>query len=525
MEQKMIIHNRFDVSVVDSRTGEEKQKAVGYNVILDNFFTSRIKGSPCRVGCDLLAAISFGTGTGVLSTTRTDLFSRLAMKEAITVKTVYAYPTSYVQKQIKLEATEYNGKNLTEVGFMGKMQLTGAYYYQMTHAMLKDSEGNQIAIQKTDVDIVYITATFYCTLEPSGFGEGAVYPEASKNCLIKSIFTGSAENQIYIGRLPIEKSNELTEKNTGSKIYSILNGTGNMETMTFDSAVLTFLDTEINNKVIRHFGIAGVGAFTFPNHEVFPPYEVERMVIGKGDGVTTEFNVKCPMIMPESETVYVDNAEMERDVDYVIDYENNCINTRENYHSAALSCKDANVQMGNLREKAPYTSAALMDPLSWWSNTDTSFYPSNFQISESKPMQIDFLEPKDCNRFMVEVMTIQSTYLDKMKIQYSLDAVEWTDVVYTREGQIYKWDMITAQHWKIFVQGVDWHVSLNRYGTAREGLGFGTSFFLGKTVPGLRFINPPAENANIEIKYFIEYPFKTPNNLLRFTMSIKLQRG
>ena len=75
MEQKMIIHNRFDVSVVDSRTGEEKQKAVGYNVILDNFFTSRIKGSPCRVGCDLLAAISFGTGTGVLSTTRTDLFS------------------------------------------------------------------------------------------------------------------------------------------------------------------------------------------------------------------------------------------------------------------------------------------------------------------------------------------------------------------------------------------------------------------------------------------------------------------
>ena len=138
-------------------------------------------------------------------------------------------------------------------------------------------------------------------------------------------------------------------------------------------------------------------------------------------------------------------------------------------------------------------------------------------------MQIDFLEPKDCNRFMVEVMTIQSTYLDKMKIQYSLDAVEWTDVVYTREGQIYKWDMITAQHWKIFVQGVDWLVSLNRYGTAREGLGFGTSFFLGKTVPGLRFINPPAENANIEIKYFIEYPFKTPNNLLRFTMSIKLQ--
>ncbi len=525
MEQKAIIHNRFDVSVVDSRTGKEKQRAVGYNVILDYYFSSRLTGSPCSVGSDMLALISYGTGTGELSTNRTDLFKRIGQKEAATIKTVYEYPTSYIQKQIKLEATECNGQKITEVGFMGKLQLSYAYYYQVTHAMLKDSEGNQIAINKTDVDVVYITATFYCTLEPSGFGVGAVYPSAGKNMIFKWILTGTTENMIYIGRLPIEHSDELTNKNTGSKMYSYLSGKGNMESQTFDCATLTVLDTEMNNKVIRHFGLPGVGAFTFPNHEVFPPYEVDRMVIGVGDGVTTEFNVKCPMIMPNTETVYVNNVEMVKDKDYVIDYENNCLNTRENYHSAVLSCKDDNVLMGDIREQTPYTATALMDPLSWWNNADASFYPSSFQITESKPMQIDFLSPKECNRFMVEILSIPSSYLDRMKILYSDDAVEWNEITYNREGQIYRWELITARHWKIYLDGVTWTCSCNRYGKAREGVAFGTAFFLGKTVPGLKFMNPPAENANIEMKYKIEYPFKTENNLLRFNMSIKLQRG
>jgi hypothetical protein len=46
----------------------------------------------------------------------------------------------------------------------------------MTHAMLQDSEGNQIAIAKTDVDVVYITATFYATYTPSGFGRQRCVP-------------------------------------------------------------------------------------------------------------------------------------------------------------------------------------------------------------------------------------------------------------------------------------------------------------------------------------------------------------
>jgi hypothetical protein len=52
-----------------------------------------------------------------------------------------------------------------------------------------------------------------------------------------------------------------------------------------------------------------------------------------------------------------------------------------------------------------------------------------------------------------------------------------------------------------------------------------SSFFLGRTVPGLKFTTPPPAGAAIDATYSLEYPFKTANNLLRFTYSIQLQRG
>jgi phage tail sheath gpL-like len=59
----------------------------------------------------------------------------------------------------------------------------------------------------------------------------------------------------------------------------------------------------------------------------------------------------------------------------------------------------------------------------------------------------------------------------------------------------------------------------------RDGQSYGSTFFLGKTVPGLRFTIPPPAGAAITASFALEYPFKTSNNLLRFTYSVQLQRG
>ena len=67
---------------------------------------------------------------------------------------------------------------------------------------------------------------------------------------------------------------------------------------------------------------------------------------------------------------------------------------------------------------------------------------------------------------------------------------------------------------------------MHDHGTnTRDEQAFGTTFFLGKTVPGLKFTTPPANGAAIEASYQLELPFKTSNNLLRFTCSLLLSRG
>jgi hypothetical protein len=80
----------------------------------------------------------------------------------------------------------------------------------------------------------------------------------------------------------------------------------------------------------------------------------------------------------------------------------------------------------------------------------------------------------------------------------------------------------------VYIPSYTWSYSiLTSYSSSlnRDGQTFLPTFFLGKTVPGLTLTNPPAAGETITASYAIEYPFKTANNLLRFTCSIQLQRG
>jgi hypothetical protein len=188
--QKAVIHNRFDVEVRDAETNELKQTVVAYNIILNRWFHYLTKTGNVSFYADPLKAIGVGTGTGTLDVTRTDFFSYLGKKIPTTIETVYAYPTSYITREIRIESTEYNGSTITEVGFMAGYNDT--YYYLITHAFLKDSEGNQIAIEKTDTDVVIIRGTFYVTFNCTGFGDNGIYPPADQNGIIKWLFGEAA---------------------------------------------------------------------------------------------------------------------------------------------------------------------------------------------------------------------------------------------------------------------------------------------------------------------------------------------
>lgn len=139
-------HNRFDVV----KNGE----LVGYaeNIILNQMYSVI-----CNFAGGWFTSIHFGTGTGIPTPDRTALFSPLGYKAATTDSIVKAFPTSSFTRKITLFPSEYVGRTITEVGIASGERL-------LTHAMLKDSEGNPLSLTKTDLDVVEIYATVFTTI-------------------------------------------------------------------------------------------------------------------------------------------------------------------------------------------------------------------------------------------------------------------------------------------------------------------------------------------------------------------------
>ena len=523
-EQKATLHNKFDFEVRDAKTNEIKQTAVAYNIILNKWFNFFTNTGGVISYCDPLKAICVGKGTGTLDPTRSDLFSYVGRKEPTTIETVYAYPTSYITKEIRIEANEFNGKNITEVGFMAAYYTS--YYYLATHAFLQDSEGNQIAINKTDTDVVIIRGTFYVTYTCSGFGNNGIYPPADQNGVIKWLLgTGSFPNTVSFSSYSLNSSSELWSNKHGVKTISLNDCAKNTTTWRIDYPVITWVDTEKANHTVRTIGINSVGAISLPNHMLFPPIDVVKIPSGTGDGTNTEFKIKAPFIIENSETIYVNNAPLTKDVDYTIDYENNFCDMRENYHTAGLTCFNDNVEFGNLKS-ASKSSSTFRDPIAWWDCYEAKKYPSACTVTEENPLFFDFDKAVECNRMKIEINTVPSAQIANLKIQYSADNVTWNDVPnMARTNQVWSFDLTFARYWKVFISNYSWSYALVTGTNTRDEQAFGTTFFLGKTVPGLKFTTPPPSGAAIEASYQLELPFKTSNNLLRFTCSLLLARG
>lgn len=157
-------HNKFEVEVKNVVSGEIEQRAEGYNIVLDQYFNYLVKNtSSIRIA----KHINFGDGSGTISATRTTLFNQLGYKDITEVEHIYAQPPLINSRKIKIviPTTEQIGKTITEVGLS-----EGWDNKLITHALLKDSEGNQISIgPKTDLQEITIYATVYADISlPDG---------------------------------------------------------------------------------------------------------------------------------------------------------------------------------------------------------------------------------------------------------------------------------------------------------------------------------------------------------------------
>jgi hypothetical protein len=563
IKSKLAVHNFFEIEVRDAETNELRETARAENIVLNEYFRALANGhSGGSYESYMCVGICFGRGTGTLSRTRTSLFDQIARRAASLVSYVPATPTWAITREITLGVTEFNGEVITEVGFWSAYDRTVMNVGGLsTHALLQDSEGNPITITKTDTDIVIIRGTFFVTLTAgTGLGANGAYNVALTSRLAAHMTGKTCINwrQYLMGRWPVDSVIELTneiedlseaEWNANKLPYiRRITRTNSAEeasrassqtlwdvaNMTITIPLRTFSDTAYPNQVFRCIGGMG-GVINLPDHDFFPPFHVAGKNIGSGDGTTVDFNIGVPVIMPNTETIYVDSVPQVKGTDYLIEYDNNCVDMYENFFSCQYSVFSPNIEFGDAKTATPTdsTSTFLIDPLLWSQSGSLRAggkckLPQNINITEDNPAWFDFLEPKRCNLFKVVGPTVPAGQIANMVIQYSTDNTIWNNVPnLVRNAQVWTWDMTEARYWRIYIPSYTWVYPLRQsdWGKSVNGINFYATFFLGAQTPGLKFLTAPALNAVITADFDIDVIFKTTNNVLRFQWAIEVGFG
>lgn len=178
---KVNLHNKFDVEVRDAITGELKQKATSYNIVLTAMYSRLVNRQT------FMSAIHLGTGSGTLDPSRTSLFAFTVGRGVTLDGTSHILSNLYRRVKIQLEPSEYVDTAFTEVGVAYGTASTNL----LTHSLLTDSEGNPISITKTSTDVLIVYATVYFSVDT-----------LSNNIRISNVqWDGSVTNNVLLNGL------------------------------------------------------------------------------------------------------------------------------------------------------------------------------------------------------------------------------------------------------------------------------------------------------------------------------------
>lgn len=330
------IHNRFDIEVVDAKTGEVKQRAYAENVVLDNWWLALedayVNSQPDK---GPFYAVAFGNGQGLPSAADTDLFARFGfrrLRNAATFKNP-SHNSYSITKKVSLSETEFAGKVFTEVGLVST-DASNNYKRTTTHAMLKDMSGNQISLAKTDTDIFNISATVFLHWNFDGYTNGSImvaldrphssygdtYPIMWIAQFIMGNVSGSSaadewtQLDYYIARAPISSK----RSSYSDTVNMSVNGVSKKIELKCKRIGVGSQNLDARYAVIGSVDSAyGSGATTYYHYAPFivvksgtdaiPGTQIAGETIGTGDGTTKEFKTKFSLV--ENAVVYLNGVE------------------------------------------------------------------------------------------------------------------------------------------------------------------------------------------------------------------------
>ena len=310
------IHNRFDIEVVDSVSGEVKQKAFAENVICTQLWTRLFSGYAWN------SYIHYGDGSGTPSASDTSLFSHLGTEQSTVYNMEYDYDRNVFSctKKAVVDETKAVGKTLTEVG----IAYSNTAATLVTHAMFKDMNGNPVSLEKSDTDIFNIYATVFVHLTfPSKHvrmpGSYRINRGWWSSGLLQ-FFSGIASNPellvpFMLGTVPHSTASSKTVTPTyNSSDKTITYTVGRLGINEFNTGGLPSFIFRIYN----YDGAGGPVSLIIdvdPDDGWFRGTHITGEAIGTGDGTTVDFATKFGYAT--NAKVYVDGVETPVTVDYV----------------------------------------------------------------------------------------------------------------------------------------------------------------------------------------------------------------
>lgn len=495
-------HNRYDLTLLDAKSGKVKQKVTAYN-LMTNAFYNRLKSGEDRV----LDFILLGTGTGVPAPTDTDLFQTISRESIETRSDIRKEgPNQYSRVYTRtFNESQANGV-LTEVGI-------GDYYTLWSHAMFTDSEGNPITIEKTSTDRLTVAFTIFLTVSVDNALD---YRDAfvdARLCVSMACMRNQPEPQslswddtpvlLKIGfsdSFPVHFGMNLCDNACLRNHY--FRGLDGQRSYVSDTGVIRWsygrvLSSDWNESFTYQIRAldAAVGKIQLPNSDVFPPITLELEQIASAN--QTDFDFGIAELSPEVR-VFVNG-------------------TVQPANSYVWGGKDFNIRQAWASQHGTY----LVE------TTEPSYNPSfNAYNGEGTPLPdveliqhwsfgpegtirkfvYDFQTPKTVNTFRSAVQ-----YYSHVWLYYSSDGENWNIAHETTSSTNYidaTFTAITARYWKI---ELDKSVPYNQY--------WNTLYLAFDYVqPQLKFNSPLSEGDIVKVEAKSEFPIKNSNWIIDQTL-------
>ena len=283
-------------------------------------------GYSCEV-----SSVYFGTGSGTPAVSDTTMFTPAfsAGTGDSNVKRTFGSMEIISENERKFNVTfvippsDSYSANITELGLAG-----GGHLY--THALIMDSEGNPISINKTNIDELTVSVDFYVTRGDISESElvfsfgGSVMTDSyhffeyfySYYKSQSSLELTDAANIDYLFKPCQKAGNTAAWKDTTYSMSGCRFSTSNSPEMYVNMVAFSNSRPEDALTAVEMPSFA----FRFPNAKLFPQRTLTGMSLGKGDGSTKEFIPVLPVWVKDTEVIYKNGNALTRGVDYNCDH-------------------------------------------------------------------------------------------------------------------------------------------------------------------------------------------------------------